>query len=219
MKVLIFDTETTGLPIGRNPSIFDTSKWPHIVQLSYIVYDTNDIKLITCKDYIIKVDESVVISDESINIHGITRSMCNRKGIQLRFALDDFNEALKSCDWVVGHNISFDKRMIMVESNRLQIPQYFTNIAGHGKKEYCTMKNSVELCKIVTHNKSGQEYYKYPKLQELHEKLFETTAKGTHDSMGDVLICLRCYGKMVHNHDIVNKGSTKLRNLFKLYCL
>ncbi len=33
MKVLIFDTETTGLPEGKNPSIMDTCKWPHIVQI------------------------------------------------------------------------------------------------------------------------------------------------------------------------------------------
>ena len=29
-KVIVFDTETTGLPIGRNPSIRETTKWPHI---------------------------------------------------------------------------------------------------------------------------------------------------------------------------------------------
>ena len=40
MKVLIFDTETTGLPEGKNPSIYETQKWPHIIQLSYIVYDS-----------------------------------------------------------------------------------------------------------------------------------------------------------------------------------
>ena len=38
MKVLVFDTETTGLPKGKNPSIYKTELWPHIIQLSYIVY-------------------------------------------------------------------------------------------------------------------------------------------------------------------------------------
>ena len=38
MKVLVFDTETTGLPNGRNPSILNTHDWPYIVQLSYIIY-------------------------------------------------------------------------------------------------------------------------------------------------------------------------------------
>ncbi len=219
MKVLIFDTETTGLPIGRNPSIFDTDKWPHIIQLSYIVYDTNELELVTCKDYVIKLDDSVEISRESIDIHGITRMMSKRKGVDLSIALNNFNQALKSCDWVVGHNISFDKRMIMVESNRLKIPQYFTNYDGTGKKEYCTMKNTIDLCQIAAISRTGEVYHKYPKLQELHEYLFNTKAKGTHDSMGDVLICMRCYGKLVHEHDISKDGSLDMRKLFALYCV
>ena len=148
MKILIFDTETTGLPEGRNPSIMDVAKWPHIIQLSFILYDAFDIKMITCQDHIIKLDKSVIISDESIKVHGITRSQTMRKGIPLAEAVEQFNVALQSADWVVGHNISFDKRMIMVESKRLKIPQYFTSSSGHGIKEYCTMKQSVDLCKI-----------------------------------------------------------------------
>ena len=45
MKVLVFDTETTGLPTERNASIMDLEKWPHILQLSYVVYDTDEKKI------------------------------------------------------------------------------------------------------------------------------------------------------------------------------
>ena len=218
MKVLVFDTETTGLPTERNPSVKDVDKWPHIIQLSFILYDTETIDIITCVDHIIRLDQSVYISPESINVHGITRSQSMRKGISLRDALNDFNTALKQADWVVGHNISFDKRMIMAESNRLGIPQYFTYGNGTGVKEYCTMLNAIELCKIEAISRTGRSYYKYPRLHEVHEYLFETMPTGLHDSMGDVLICLRCYGVMHHGHDIAKNGSTKLRNLYKMYC-
>ena len=46
MKVLVFDTETTGLPKVKKTLVYmRLSKWPHIIQLSYIVYDSdkNDI--------------------------------------------------------------------------------------------------------------------------------------------------------------------------------
>lgn len=171
-----------------------------------------------CEDHIIKLDPSVVISPESVRIHGITRSQSMRKGIPLREAISDFNRALRMADWVVGHNLSFDKRMVMAESNRLRTPQYFTTSSGSGIKEYCTMKNAIELCQIEAVGQSGRTYYKYPRLDELHQYLFNTMPNGTHDSMGDVLICLRCYGVMRHNHDIAKSGSTKLRNLYKRYC-
>ena len=32
MKVLVFDTETSGLPTEKNASIYKTNVWPHIVQ-------------------------------------------------------------------------------------------------------------------------------------------------------------------------------------------
>ena len=48
MRIIIFDTETTGLPKSKFISPDTLNKWPHIVQFSYIIYDTdlNDINTI-----------------------------------------------------------------------------------------------------------------------------------------------------------------------------
>ena len=59
MKVLIFDTETTGLPTERNPSIYETQKWPHVIQLSYIVYDSETNDIITVEDDYIHISDDV----------------------------------------------------------------------------------------------------------------------------------------------------------------
>ena len=55
MKVLVFDTETTGLP-EKGASIYDNNKWPHIIQLSYILYDLST-NLVLIKDNYIKIDD------------------------------------------------------------------------------------------------------------------------------------------------------------------
>ncbi len=47
MKILIFDTETSGLPEERNCSVLSTQKWPYILQLSYILYDTETNRILT----------------------------------------------------------------------------------------------------------------------------------------------------------------------------
>ena len=126
MKVLVFDTETTGLPTERNASILNTKQWPHILQLSYILFDTKTKAVISCSDNIIKIPDEVEISEGSISIHHISREVCNDKGISIVEAIDKFNECLLKCNVVVGHNISFDKRMMMVECIRNKKPQYFT---------------------------------------------------------------------------------------------
>lgn len=213
MKVLVFDTETTGLPEGRNPSILETEKWPYIVQISWIQYDTET------QEYIISdhiIDCGVDIPQESVNIHGISKKISERKGENLLEVMNKFDEVLIACDMVIGHNISFDKRVYMVEAIRNRRKQYFTR-NGVRKPEYCTMKKSKEFCNIVKTSSKGETYLKYPRLSELHYKMFGFNPKGTHDSMADVLICLRCYVMLEGKSDII-KSNRNLKRIYELYC-
>jgi DNA polymerase III epsilon subunit-like protein len=205
MKVLVFDTETTGLQ-EKGASIYDKSKWPHIIQLSYILYDSSNNSALIKNNYI-KIDESIIISPESFNIHNISREILDCVGINIVDALKDFNECLKDCDIVVGHNISFDKRLIFVECFRHNVKQYFTQFNKHEqivKPEFCTMKNTTEFCKLERVSKTNQVYNKNPKLSELYSLLFplEPIPTNLHNSLIDVAITLRCYLKYSQNFDI-----------------
>lgn len=195
MKVLIFDTETTGLPEGKNPSIYETQKWPHIIQLSYIVYDSETNDIVTLEDDYISIGNDVIIQPESQKIHNISREMLADKGISIEQALEKFNKFSEMSDLLVGHNVSFDKRMVMVEGIRNKIRM---NIHA----TYCTMKNSVELCKIQRFWPNGDMYFKYPTLSELHDELFKKIPKNTHNALIDILICMRCFVKIELRKDI-----------------
>ena len=211
MKVLVFDSETTGLQV-RGASIYDKSKWPYIIQLSYIFYDLS-INSILIKDNYIKLDSSITISQESYNIHNISREILDAQGINIVDALKDFNECLKVCDIVVGHNISFDKRLIFVECFRHNVKQYFTEFKDNvmiQKPEFCTMKNTNEFCKLERLSATNKVYYKHPKLSELYEKLFpnEPLPKDLHNSLVDVAMTIRCYLKYIYNFDIKEVNDT-----------
>ena len=216
MKILVFDTETSGLP-EKEASIYDKSKWPYIIQLSYILYDlSNNSSLI--KNNYIKIDESVIITQESYNIHNISREILNAQGINIVPALKEFNECLKKCDIVVGHNISFDKRLIFVECFRHNVTQYFTEFKHYEmthKPEFCTMKNTVEFCKLERLTATNKVYYKNPKLSELYTILFpnEQVPKDLHNSLVDVAMTLRCYLKYAYNFDI-KEANNSLKPLF-----
>jgi DNA polymerase-3 subunit epsilon len=219
MKVLVFDTETTGLPTERNASITECNKWPYIVQLSYILYDVEEKKMISCRDDIIQLDPTINISEKSIEIHGITHKKCQRKGIAIKEAINIFNDHLKQADCVVGHNISFDKRMIMVECIRNQLRQQFT-VNGVRMSECCTMRHFTEVCNLHRVSKNGHSYLKFPTLSETYNHLFRTQPKNTHDAMADVIICLRCYVYGLHSgQDISKEACRSLKELFTLYCL
>jgi DNA polymerase III epsilon subunit-like protein len=152
MRTICFDTETTGLPESKHASIYDTDKWPHVIQLSFIVYDDSKgaSEIVEEYDEIIKIDESVNLTAKSIEIHGISREMSSERGIPIADALCAFKRALKSCDCCVGHNISFDKRILIVEAirNKGFDPDDSSYVQLPFKNEFCTMLKSVDICKI-----------------------------------------------------------------------
>ena len=213
MKVLVFDTETNGLiPRDKNIVSENLHLMPYIVQLSYILFDTTSKKIVIDQDFIIRVPDEVEISKESSNVHGITKEISNRDGISIVDALDSFNISLTKTDIIIAHNIAFDTNMIAIESlrNNMDVRRQFTR-----KINYCTMKRTVELCKITAVNKYNKQYYKYPTLTQLHEFLFNETPLGTHNSMADVFICLRCYFKVKFDDDLCRLPGFK-RSFYKI---
>tara|TARA_B110000858_G_C17808925_1_gene479785 strand:- start:8008 stop:8673 length:666 start_codon:yes stop_codon:yes gene_type:complete len=220
MKVLVFDTETTGLPKrnekGRSPSIYDSKSWPHIIQLSYILYETESNKILINHDHVIRLDDDVEISEKSIEMHGISRQMSKRKGIEIEEALELFHICMMNSDMIIAHNIAFDRQMILVECirNKRSGPFKFKS----PEQFFCTMKSTVDLCKIeAISKKNGEKYFKYPTLTELHYHLFGSNPQNTHNSLVDILICLRCFVFLVKDVDIREKCRS-FRTLYRNIC-
>jgi DNA polymerase III epsilon subunit-like protein len=214
MKVLIFDTETTGLPKSKIISQDTLDKWPHIVQFSFIIFDTTTESFEVTKDFVIKMEEGTIISEESIALHEITNEISREKGVDIQAALHLFFYYLRSVDLLVGHNVSFDINMIYVELLRIiylkQYPEEHISayksdlhLLTNFKNIYCTMQESIDLCAIKVKDKFGREYNKFPKLVELHLYLFQTKPNGLHNSLIDILITLRCFMHLKYNKDLL----------------
>ena len=227
MKITVFDTETTGL-IPKNIDISnlildDLQKCPYILQFSYINYDTETNEIIKYSDDYVKNENNIEIPIESTKIHGITSNKIDKNGKNIEEVIDDFMCIYtSSTDKLVGHNISYDVNMLLIELMRLVIKNennkwivYYNIIFKNMKNVYCTMKNTVNICNISSLNKNGQSYMKYPKLNELYFHLFNETPNNLHDSLIDCFCCLRCYVKIIYEYDVVRKNKTAKR-LFTL---
>jgi len=212
---LIFDVETNNLmpkqkPNGPRLTIDD---YPHILQLSFVIYDLNESKITKSYDAYVNINENVVISDSITELTGITKDICKKKGVPIITILKEFYDAYVNCDVLIGHNMEFDVEMIKIEieRNRAEIlsafPCVFTTFNDtyekiHNIERYCTMRKGIPICNILVESKipGKPPTKKYPRLLELYQHLFVgETANGLHDSMVDTLVCLRCYLKMRHN--------------------
>ena len=226
MRTLVFDTETTSLPQSKSITPSALHLWPHIVQFSYIVFDTESNKMVKIKDSIIKVPDGFIITEENAKIHGITTEISLAKGVDLEPVLEEFFEDLKTADHIVGHNVSFDINIVKVELHRLilkcldvdeviKFQEYLTTI-NTSTKFYCTMQETIELCDIEMKDKYGRPYKKFPKLVELYQKMFGVTPKNLHNSLNDVIVCLRCFIKLKYDIDIVER-SEEVKQMIKDY--
>jgi len=215
MRILVFDTETTGLPQTKILNPDTLHQWPTIVQFSYIIYDLSLNDIIESKDYIIKVPESILISEESSKIHGITNEISYKKGILVDEVLNEFFYYLRDVDWIIGHNVSFDINMIKVEllriiynkkltTQQLKTYKYDLYFITNYKNICCTLQDSIQFCNIQAIDKFGRPYLKYPKLVELHQKLFDSSPSNLHNSFNDILVTLRCFMKLKHDSDLLH---------------
>ena len=118
MKILFFDTETTGLPLDFDEPYTNVKNWPRLVQLSWILEDT-ETKEVTEHDFIIK-PEGFIIPFAATKIHHISHGRAERNGKPIQSVLSKFELDILKADLLVGHNIEFDLNIVGAEFYRLK---------------------------------------------------------------------------------------------------
>ena len=181
---LFFDTETTGLPRDWKAPVTDVHNWPRMIQIAWILCDDNGDR-IEADDYIIK-PEDFTIPQDAAKVHGISTERAIAEGSDLEAVLVMFNDLVEQSEFIVAHNINFDEKIIGAEFLRKGIESSFEQ-----KKKICTMNASTDYCEIP-----GPYGYKWPKLSELHIKLFGVDFEEAHDASVDINATERCFWEM-----------------------
>ena len=181
MKVLVFDTETTGLPKDwKISAVHQPDNWPHLVSIAWLVLNSETNKIETQKSYIIKPNRWI-IPEDSTAIHGIRHSFAETYGSPLEDVIREFFDT--DCDMYVAHNMNFDENVIM--------NAVYWDLKGElyrfQKPTVCTMKISTPMCKLRFNSGGG---FKPPKLSELYEHVFrkKPIASRLHGSFYDAKI-------------------------------
>lgn len=178
---LFFDTETTGIPKNYKAPASDSRNWPRMVQLAWLMVDEEG-KEQKSVEHIIKPDGFSIPADAA-RIHGITDTIAKQQGVDLKWVLEQIMADLPHAKILLAHNMAFDEKILGAELLRMG----FANDI-EAKSRQCTMLASVGFCAIP-----GNYGNKWPKLQELHKKLFLQEFAGAHSALSDVRACARCY--------------------------
>lgn len=196
--VMVYDTETSGF---RNKNLsYDDKDQAWVVQLAWIL--GTEERIISCGNFIINnkifleaTDDYIyrTIHPKAAEVHGISVEDSSQYGhYENKIACLFLADALES-DLLVCHNYAFDIEFLkdMIARN------YEVNkaIFFAEKPHYCTMKNSTDYC-AIPHGR-WRNRFKWPKLTELHEKLFGCSFDGAHDALEDVRATRKCYYELI----------------------
>ncbi len=198
---LIFDTETTGLPLDNNAPLTDFNNWPRMVQLVWQIHDEKG-NFIKAENHIIK-PEGFIIPIKVSMVHGITQEHAMNVGEDLGHVLDIFAEALKTVNYVVGHNVRFDLNIVGCEYLRIK---GVNPLESKLMIDTCTEKTA-DYCQLG--GGPGRKFKK-PKLAEIHQLLFNEGFDMAHNASADVEATARVFLELVRinviNSDEIKEG-------------
>ena len=210
---LIFDTETAGAPPSRklreSASLKDMDIWPRLLQLGFIVYDKyrNPIQVY---DQIIKPNGQFTVEEGAMGVHGISTEIAEEKGIPIEDAIGAFYDAINKCKYIICHNLDFDYNIMIAEHFRNKIKE---RPDTNERTKICTMLNTINYCELQPKYKSQKEF-KWPKLEELHKKLFGYKFEGAHDALIDVKATAQCFWELIDRNIIFLNDDNVLRKEF-----
>lgn len=180
MKIIVFDTETTGFINKKDPSL---DAQPYIIQFAGILWKLENgvYKELERKNIFIK--PPIPIPYGASQVHHIYDIDVQDAPV-MADSIDEMMDFLSKADTIIGHNIEYDEDMIRLELRRHEKLHLYSP-----SQVICTMKSTVDFCAL----QGKWERLKYPKLWELYKKLFDEYFIGAHDAMVDVEATLKCF--------------------------
>lgn len=176
MSLIFIDTETTWL-----------STTDQILQFAAI-YGTFDGKNFHEESRINQyINITTKINFFAQRVHGISKSMVAEYGY-IDSYIDDFLEYIYKSDHIIGHNISFDMRMLQQDCERIGKKHNLDTI-----KTFCTMKDTSHIEHLPK---------KRPKLWLLYTHLFDKAFGNAHDAMADIEATKECFLELAKRGDI-----------------
>ena len=195
--ILVYDTETTGLPRDWNAPLTDGDNWPRLVQLAWQLHEPNG-KLVSRGNHTVRPD-GFTIPYNAAKVHGITTERAMEVGVPLADVMAAFGQDLDRAEYVMGHNVGFDVNIVGAEWIRMgESADRVTTKALIDSKDEGT-----QFCAIPG-GKGGR--FKWPTLTELHEKLFGVGFGDAHDAAYDVDATAKCLFAMVQRGVISREG-------------
>lgn len=202
---MVFDTETTGLPLWREPS--NHPGQPHLVQFAAILLEDDGTERAAVS--VMVKPEGWIIPDGTAAIHGITTETATLYGVPENTIVRMFLDMVDRADIVVAaFNESFDWRMMRIAMLRYGMEKSAIETIEQCKR-VCAMKLADQIMQLPPTDKmlaAGFKKSKAPNLMEAHQHFIGEPFDKAHDALADVRATARVWHAI---NELAVAGSAK----------
>jgi DNA polymerase III epsilon subunit-like protein len=215
LTYLVIDTETTGLPSGRDaeaklrassPGSIAAYDSARLVSVAWMEARRSDNVCLGEGCGLVR-PEGFVIPAQAEAIHGISTARALSEGRPFSSVLSELIGPLRRCSAIVGHNVKFDVGVLRAELLRRA---QWEGVPGHeggwgaecedgapdtGSELMAEAERLLASKPMVCTMEMGRSMLglrRNPRLGDLYKALFGSALQGAHDAAVDTLACYRC---------------------------
>jgi DNA polymerase III epsilon subunit-like protein len=186
MIIMPFDSETNAIPDWKMPS--ESSHQPHLVSLAAALVDSITGEVMEKMDVIIK-PEGWEITQETIDIHGITMERAMDEGIPEVSALHMLMVMWRKSQKRIAFNTTFDNRIIRIAQTR-----YFQKGSDlHVELMRSWQEDKALYYCVMQAAKKAMGASKLPTLGEAYSHFMHKPLENAHQAMADCMACMDIY--------------------------
>lgn len=196
MNICIIDCETTGKIIDPRLPFTEVDNFPRVIQAAWLIADTDTEETIYQSSFLIKPSGWTIPEETFWIMHGFSTEKSVAEGVDILPVLQEFINSLDTYNvgLIVAHNLSFDHSVLCAELYRHGLK------SNRKPEKLCTMQVGTDVCKIPfgrDHRPWMNKSWKFPKLLELYQKLFDKGFENAHDALSDCRAVKDCFFELV----------------------
>lgn len=173
-KVLIVDTETTGLPKKGDQYAFEQ---PWVIQLGAVLFDLQSDRFEETINTLVVPPEGAIFEPGAVKTHGFSEEVVRANGRPMEEVYSELREMRKKATIVAAYNLDFDERLVRTSSIRAH-PDFANDLVLGTPEEvhhHCVMKQAMAV------------FRKRERLGVVYKRLKGETLEGAHDALADAV--------------------------------
>lgn len=184
MRIIAFDTETTGLTLFSKPFTHPEQPWPVSVTA---INSAPDGKIEEVYSVIVKLPAGAVIHPKAQEVHGISFERTQEEGLDPKDVILHLRDMFRSAEVHSAYNLPFDNKVLLAMAHRTHPDIDAADLKSwlYGTSEgVCSMEMTKQFLRVPG---TGGYGFRAIKLGQAYKRITGRDMEDAHDAQSDAM--------------------------------